>query len=92
LPKTLTYEEWLKRKSAAFQKEVLGPGTYRLWKATKISLRDLIDQRGSPLTLDQLKHIDEVVEVSRAQSALRTHPGSPKTKFSMTCTHEGRIS
>lgn len=51
----LTYEEWLGRKSQAFQEEVLGPGKYRLWKSGKISLKDLIDQRGNPLTLAQLQ-------------------------------------
>jgi hypothetical protein len=34
--------------------EVLCPGKYRLWKAGKISLRDLIDQRGRPLTVEEL--------------------------------------
>jgi SPP1 gp7 family putative phage head morphogenesis protein len=58
IPKTLTYEDWLKGKPAAFQLEVLGPGKYRLWKAGKISLRDLIDQRGRPLTLEELKQLD----------------------------------
>jgi hypothetical protein len=57
--KSLTYEDWLKGKSAAFQEEVLGPGKYRLWKAGDISLRDLIDQRGRSLTLEQLKQLDE---------------------------------
>lgn len=55
----LTYEEWLRTKSDTFQQEVLGPGKYRLWKSGKISLRDLIDQRGNPLTLKQLKALDE---------------------------------
>jgi SPP1 gp7 family putative phage head morphogenesis protein len=59
VPKALTYEEWLSTKPAAFQEEVLGPGKYRLWKANKIGLKDLIDQRGRPLTLDQLKQLDE---------------------------------
>jgi SPP1 gp7 family putative phage head morphogenesis protein len=58
VPKALSYEDWLSRKPAAFQEEVLGPGKYRLWKAGKISLRDLIDQRGRPLTLDQLKQLE----------------------------------
>jgi SPP1 gp7 family putative phage head morphogenesis protein len=59
VPKALTYEDWLKGKPAAFQEEVLGPGKYRLWKAKKISLRDLIDQRGRPLPLEQLKQLEE---------------------------------
>jgi hypothetical protein len=58
VPKALIYEEWLTAKSAAFQEEVLGPGKYRIWKADDINLRDLIDQRGRPLILKELKQLD----------------------------------
>ena len=51
----LTYEQWLETQSTATQLEVLGPGRLKLWNAGKISLRDLIDQRGNPLTLKELK-------------------------------------
>lgn len=54
----LTYEQWLETKSVAFQKEVLGEGRYALWQKEQISLRDLIDQRGNPLTLAQLRELD----------------------------------
>ena len=54
----LTYEQWLETKSEAFQREVLGDGKYELWNKGKISLRDLIDQRGRPLTLDQLRQVE----------------------------------
>ncbi|GEM_PF-1551220 len=54
---SLTYEQWLKTKDDDFQREVLGPGKYRLWKTGKIGLKDLIDQRGHPLTLAQLKNL-----------------------------------
>lgn len=57
VPRSLTYEEWLNTKSDAAQQEILGPGKYTLWKAGKISLRDLIDQRGNPLTLQQLRKL-----------------------------------
>jgi hypothetical protein len=56
--KAVTYEDWLLRKPATFLEEVLGPGKYRLWNAGKISLRDLIDQRGRPLSLAQLEALD----------------------------------
>lgn len=51
----LTYEEWLTTQSKATQLDVLGPGRFELWDKGKISLRDLIDQRGNPLTLKQLR-------------------------------------
>ena len=53
----MTYEQWLKKKDAAepgFAKSVLGPGRYNLWKNGKLTLRDLVDQRGRELTLEQL--------------------------------------
>lgn len=52
---TLNYEDWLKTKPEAFQKEVLGQGKFDLWKAGKIGLRDLIDQRGRPVSLKELR-------------------------------------
>lgn len=51
----LTYEEWLKTKPVEFQREVLGDGKHALWKAGKISFRDLVDQTGRPLTLAELQ-------------------------------------
>jgi len=55
---TLSYEDWLRTKPVGFQQEVLGAGKYKLWAAGKIQARDLIDQRGNPLTLAQLKALD----------------------------------
>jgi SPP1 gp7 family putative phage head morphogenesis protein len=55
----LTYEDWLKTKSEVFQKEVLGPGKWKLWQKGQIGLKDLIDQRGRPLTLKELKELEE---------------------------------
>lgn len=49
-----TYQSWLKTKSDAFQDEVLGPSRARLFREGKISLTDLVDPTGRPLTLDQL--------------------------------------
>lgn len=51
----LDYEDWLKTKDEAFQREVLGDGKWELWKAGKITLTDLIDNSGRPLTIDELR-------------------------------------
>lgn len=50
----LNYEQWLKTKPIAFQLEVLGPAKHRLWTDGKITFRDLVDQRGNPLTLAEI--------------------------------------
>jgi len=51
----LTFDGWLKKQTVARQTEALGPGRLKLWQDGKISMTDLIDQRGRPLTLEQLE-------------------------------------
>ena len=51
----LDFGEGLKGKSQAFQDEKLGPGRADLWRRGVITLSDLLDLRGNPLTLEQLK-------------------------------------
>lgn len=55
VPGNVTYETWFKGLSAADQQDILGPGRYDLWKAGKVDLKGLSDQRGNELTLDQLR-------------------------------------
>lgn len=52
---SLTYEGWLKTKSETFQRGVLGAGKWQLWKDGALTLSELIDQSGRPLSLEQLK-------------------------------------
>ena len=49
-----TFEQFLDRKGAAFQDDLLGPGRAQLYRSGKITLQDLLDQNGRPLTLEQL--------------------------------------
>lgn len=51
----ITFAEWLSGKSKTFQDDLLGPGRAELWRDDKITLQQLLDQRGRPLTLEQLK-------------------------------------
>jgi len=51
----ISYEDWLKSKGQEFQKEVLGPGKFELWKAGKIGFKDLTNSAGNPLTVSQLQ-------------------------------------
>ena len=53
----LGFEGWLSKQTKATQEDALGPGRLDLWKKGKISMTDLIDQRGRPLTLEQLKDV-----------------------------------
>lgn len=54
VPSDLNYEAWLNTKSVDFQKEVLGETKYSLWKKKKLSFKDLVDQQGDPLTVQEL--------------------------------------
>ena len=48
------YEAWLKTKSVSFQKKKLGPTKHRLWKSGKLTLPQLIDESGRPLSVEEL--------------------------------------
>lgn len=50
----LTFDDFLKGKPKAFADEMLGVGRADLWRAGKITLSDLLDARGVPLTLAEL--------------------------------------
>jgi len=50
-----TFNDWLERRSASEQDRILGAGKAALWRDGKISLTDLLDQRGRPLTLEELQ-------------------------------------
>lgn len=50
-----TFDEFLKRKSKAYVDEMLGVGRADLWRAGKITLRDLVSGTGRPLTLTELQ-------------------------------------
>lgn len=50
----LDYEEWLRGRPLAMQLDILGPTKHKLWQDGKITFRDLVDQRGNPLTLAEI--------------------------------------
>ena len=52
----LTFDQFLKNKPPAFADEMLGKGRADLWRSGKITLSQLLDQRGNPLTLTQLEN------------------------------------
>lgn len=50
-----TFEQFLEKKGKAFQDKTLGVGRAELWREGKITLTQLLDQRGNPLTLAELR-------------------------------------
>jgi len=51
----ISFDAFLKRRGKAFQDEVLGPGRADMWRAGTITLRDLVNGNGSPITISALK-------------------------------------
>ncbi len=55
IPNDTTFDAFLKRHDTAYQDELLGKGKAQLWRDGKITLQDLLNQAGRPLTLKQLQ-------------------------------------
>ncbi|MCF5134915.1 minor capsid protein, partial [Pseudomonas lactis] len=53
-----SYQEWLARQPAAFQREVLGPNRYALFSKGELTLDKFIDDNGKTLTLQQLRALE----------------------------------
>jgi SPP1 gp7 family putative phage head morphogenesis protein len=58
VPKETTYATWLKRQSADFQDEVLGPTRAKLFRDGGLTLDRFVDPTGHEYTLDQLRAMD----------------------------------
>ena len=54
VPAKTTYQDWLKRQSAAFQDDVLGKARGKLFREGRLPLDTFVDQKGQTLTLAQL--------------------------------------
>lgn len=50
-----TFESWLKDQDETTRLDVLGTERLKLWESGKLTLRDLMDQSGNALTLEQLR-------------------------------------
>lgn len=54
-----TFDDWLSSKSPEMQDKMLGPGKAKLFRDKKITLTDLVDQSGRPLTIDELESLPQ---------------------------------
>lgn len=50
-----TFDDFLTRKGDKFADDLLGPGRADLWRQEKITLQQLLDQNGRPLSLEELR-------------------------------------
>lgn len=51
----MTFAQFIDRKGKLFADDLLGPGRAELWREGKITLPQLLDQSGRPLTLKELR-------------------------------------
>jgi hypothetical protein len=49
-----TFAQWLDRQPSSVANDVLGPGRADLWREGRLSLQDLVNGQGRPLTLEAL--------------------------------------
>jgi len=54
VPAKVTYDEWLRTQSAAFQDDVLGPTRARLFRQGNLTLDKFVNRRGDEIPLSQL--------------------------------------
>lgn len=52
-----TFKSFLERRGEAYQNRMLGEGRADMWRDGKITLRDLVDGNGRPLTLAELQEL-----------------------------------
>jgi hypothetical protein len=57
VPADMSFDDWLKGKSKTFQDQLLGKGKADLWRNGAITLTDLVDQTGRPLSLAALRKL-----------------------------------
>jgi len=50
-----SFNDYLERKGKAYQDQVLGVGRADLWREGKITLKDLVDGQGRPVSLEALR-------------------------------------
>lgn len=68
VPEDTTFDDFLKSKGTEFQNKILGPAKARLWRSGKITLQQLVDFRGNPLSVEQLEKI-VAAKASKARAA-----------------------
>ena len=76
VPASESYQTWLKRQTAAFQDEVLGPTRGALFRRGDIDLKGFVDNSGQELSLRQLYDVNPGA-FQRANVPAPAAPGAP---------------
>lgn len=79
VPAALTFDSWFNALPEHDQKSFLGPKKWEIWKKAGLNFQDMVDQRGNPLTLQQLA---DAYGFKIQQSVLSGIPNVPKQMVS----------
>jgi hypothetical protein len=81
VPADQTFAAFLKKKGTTFQNKLLGPVRARLWRTGKITLQQMLDFRGQPLSPDDLQQIVRknraAAQAAAAQVSVTPRPAEP---------------
>lgn len=94
VPADITFDAWLKGKGTNFQNGLLGPKRAQLWRDGKITLQDLVNKQGDPLSVDELealvaKRRDDTARVKAVRAAKKPAPKAPDTAYVHTWVKDG---
>jgi len=81
VPDDTTFDAFLKSKTVAFQNDILGVTKAQLWREGKVTLQQLVDFRGNPLTTEQLLAVADQRRARRAAAAGVTAAAAPPPTF-----------
>ena len=88
VPADTTMDAFLRGKSKSFQDERLGKVKARLWRSKKISLSQLVDFRGNPLTDDQLLALVKKARATATAAAATAPAAAPAPKAPVDVPNE----
>lgn len=75
VPEELTFDTWFRTLPKDDQISMLGPKKYEIWKDAGLTFQEMVDQRGNPLTVEQLA---KAYGFKIEQSKLSGIPNIPK--------------
>lgn len=81
VPSEITYPSWFKQQPAAFQREVLGPSRFNLFKEGRFTLDRFVDGTGKTLNLNQLRTVEGLTKTKRPRKQSTPRPANTPPKL-----------
>lgn len=71
VPADVTFDSWLNDQSDVFQNDLLGSAKAEMWRQDEITLTQLVDFKGDPMSVAQLEAMVEARGAASAKAAAR---------------------